>query len=102
MNIISRSRNKYTSFRKFLDESSRGEKHTYHVGFLIEDVTGNDVLAKMNDQVLEAHTRGLIDLVQKKLSAGSRQKDDAPVYEYIAVRVHIDPTKYSNCRNSKI
>lgn len=93
MNINTRSRNKYNSFRKFLDESDRGEKHTYHVGFLCEDITSNDVLAKSNEKIREAHTRGLIELVQKKISAGSEQKDDAPVYEYIAIRVHTDSSK---------
>lgn len=83
-------RNKYKSFRLFLDEATVNEKHVYHVGYLPIDKKNNDILTKTNDKIWEAYHRGLIDLMQRKL--------DEFQYEYIAVRTfHIGPRVFKGC-----
>jgi len=95
-----KTRNKYTSLRKFLDEAKRGEKYVYHTGFLCEDIMQNEVLAKANEKIWSAYMRGLIDLVQRKVKTDTHS--EGPVYEYIAVRTtHVGPRVFTGCYATK-
>lgn len=61
-------KNKFKSFRTFMDEGRRGEEYIYHTGLLAKDRRENDILNKVANNALDGYQRGSIDLFQRRVS----------------------------------
>ena len=87
---------KFKSFKKFIETSDRGDKYVYHRGFLMVDRKNNDIVAKTAQNALDWYEKGILNLVQRKISEGT--ENIAPVYEYVAVRVYnVNPRPFVGC-----
>lgn len=83
-------KNKFKSFKSFVDEGQRGDEYVYHTGLLAKDRKENDVLNKAASNALEWYQKGLIDLFQRRVGKYS--------CEYIARRVtHVGARKFRGC-----
>lgn len=71
-------KNKFPTLKKFAENSQRGDTHVYHQGFLILDRSKDNTANIIAEEALEYYQRGVVELVQKKISDFE--------YQYIAVR----------------
>ena len=71
-------KNTFSTLKKFAENSQRGESHVYYQGFLVRDRSNDNTTNIIAEEALEYYQRGVVELVQRKISDCE--------YQYIAVR----------------